>query len=153
MARPTLITDELVTRVRSAVLSAQSLEAVAAELGIARRTLFNWLERGEAEQPPESDALFVRFAAEFRQAEADLEQELLDHVKGDAGKKGEWSRFAWVLERRFPARWGSKQRVEHTGADGGAIQVDDARARLLAAVARRFDRSGESGGDREPQSP
>jgi hypothetical protein len=149
--RPTLLSPELIARVRPAVVSAQSMEAIAAELKISRSTLFEWLSRGERPDAPEGDALFVSFALAFREAEAELEQTLLDKVTGEDGKKGEWSRFAWVLERRFQTRWGSKQRIEHTGAEGGAIQIDDARAKFMALLDRHASKGGASEDRREPE--
>ncbi len=149
--RPTLLSLELIARVRPAVISAQSMEAIAAELKISRSTLFEWLSRGERPDAPDSDELFIRFALEFREAEAELEQTLLEKVTGTAGAKGEWSRHAWVLERRFPTRWGSKQRIEHTGAEGAPIQIDDARAKLMALIDRRAPKGGASEDRREPE--
>lgn len=150
MARPTLITDELCEQVRPLVASGLSFEAVAARLGIGRRTLFDWLARGEADDPPEADALFVRFAAAVREGEAELEATMLASITGDSGKRGEHGRFAWVLERRFPTRWGSKQRVEHSGPEGGPIQVD--AGKVLASLARLAgDGSADSDAD-EPET-
>lgn len=95
-----------------------SYEAVAAELGVSRRVLFDWLARGEAAEAPESDDLFVQFALAVRKAEAELERKLLADVRGAKGKKGEYNRFAWVLERRFPTRWSAKHQLEHSGEVG-----------------------------------
>ncbi|MDP3937833.1 MAG: hypothetical protein Q8R92_06825 [Deltaproteobacteria bacterium] len=35
----------------------------------------------------------------------------------------EWTANAWHLERKHPERWGRKERVEHTGKDGGPIDA------------------------------
>ena len=43
---------------------------------------------------------------------------MVANVTGEGGKKGEWSRFSWMLERRFPTRYGAKQRIEHSGEVG-----------------------------------
>ncbi len=148
--RPTKIEFAMVEKVKLLVIEGLSFESIAAELGIVRSTLFEWLDRGEAEDKTDDDELFVSFARAFRQAEAELERNTLAKIKANNGTN--WQRFAWVLERRFPTRWGSKQRVEHTGADGGAIQIDDARARLMALLDRHASKGGAGEGSSEPQS-
>lgn len=35
----------------------------------------------------------------------------------------QWGAAAWLLERRFPERWGRRDQVEHTGRGGGPIEV------------------------------
>lgn len=132
MARPSLITEEHVDRARAEVASGVSFEAVASRLGIGRSTLFEWIKRGEESDDPED--IYARFAAEVRAGESDFEASMVESVTGESGKKGEWPRFSWMLERRFPTRYGARQKIEHTGADGGAIKVD--AGKLLASLSR-----------------
>ncbi|MBL8684408.1 MAG: IS1 family transposase [Myxococcales bacterium] len=148
--RPTKIEFAMVEKVKLLVVEGLSFEAIAAELGVSRRTLFEWLERGEAVDAPEGDELFVTFALAFRQAEAELERKTLGKIA--ASKPVQWQRFAWLLERRFPTRYGAKQRIEHTGAEGAPIQIDDARARLMALLDRHAPKGGAGSGSSEPQS-
>jgi hypothetical protein len=44
---------------------------------------------------------------------AESETALVAHINR-AGDKS-WQAHAWLLERRFPERWGRKDRLEHTG--------------------------------------
>lgn len=136
MPRVSIITEDQVTRVRECVATGASFEAVAARLGIGRRTLFDWLARGEslAADAPDGERIYERFAEAVRQGEADFEATMMDKIVGAEGKKGEHSRFTWMLERRFPSRWGAKQRIEHSGPEGGVIQVD--AGKVLASLAR-----------------
>lgn len=134
------------TEVRALVASGLSFDAVAARLRIGRSTLFEWLKRADEED--DATSIYARFAAEVREGEADFEDSMVANVTGEGGKKGEWSRFSWMLERRFPSRYGAKQRIEHSGPEGGAIQVEDARAKLMDLLSRRAPDSGagEGGG-------
>lgn len=50
----------------------------------------------------------------------------------------------WRLERRHPEQWAPRQRVEHTGADGGAIQVDVAQRAAELADALRAQANGRA---------
>lgn len=144
MPRPSIISERHVAEVRALVASGLSFDAVAARLRVGRSTLFEWLKRADEEDDDAS--LYARFAAEVREGEADFEAKMVANVTGESGKKGEWGRFSWMLERRFPSRYGAKQKIEHSGADGGAIQIDDARARLLDLLSRRAPDSGAGEG-------
>lgn len=128
----------MVSAVAPLIADGLSYEGVAAELGVSRRVLFEWVARGEAADAPESDDLYVQFARAVRKAEAELERRLLNDMRGAQGRRGEYNRYAWVLERRFPTRWGSKQRIEHTGAEGGPVHVVE-RVPVLFIPAKKPD--------------
>lgn len=152
MPRPTLLNDELVQKAREVVATGASFDAVAARLGVGRRTLFDWLTRGESisEDAPESEQLYARFAVAVRQGEADFEATMRDKIVGAEGRKGEWSRFSWMLERRFPSRYGAKQRIEHSGPEGGAIQID--AGKILADISRLAGDGPSDSDASEPES-
>jgi hypothetical protein len=46
-----------------------------------------------------------------------------------------WQPAAWFLERRFPAEFALKNRLEVTGEDGGPVQVEERAARIAAEAA------------------
>ena len=50
----------------------------------------------------------------------------------NAGKT-QWQASAWRLERKHQDRWGKRSEVkaEVTGKDGGAIEIESARSKLL----------------------
>lgn len=135
-------------KARGEFASGLSFEAVAARLGIGRSTLFEWLKRGE-EADDRSD-IFARFASQARAGEADFESSMVANVTGADGKKGEWARFSWLLERRFPTRYGAKHKIEHTGADGGVIQID--AGQVLASLARLAGDGPADSNSGEPES-
>lgn len=123
MSRRTKLEFSMVEAVAPLIADGLSYEGIAAELGVSRRVLFDWIARGEAPDAPADDELYVQFALAVRKAEAALERKLLADMRGAAGKKGEFNRFAWILERRFQTRWSAKQRIEHSGPEGGPVSV------------------------------
>jgi hypothetical protein len=36
----------------------------------------------------------------------------------------DWHAAAWRLERKYPGRWGRRERIEHSGPDGGPIKTE-----------------------------
>ncbi|MBM3268913.1 MAG: helix-turn-helix domain-containing protein [Candidatus Sericytochromatia bacterium] len=101
MGRPSKLTPEAAEIVATAIRAGASREAAAAQAGIARSTLYDWCKRGES-----GDEQFTWFSDTLKKAEADLEAKALAHILEAAGKS--WQAAAWLLERRFPDRWGRR---------------------------------------------
>lgn len=106
----------------------------AAQARIAPSTLARWLDEGrrEVETHEDEDAPFdplnprrgelsevAEFWLDFEAAQAAREDALEQSVLaiGDAAD------LRWILERRYPRRWSSKQSVEVSGKDGGPIET------------------------------
>ena len=118
-------------RVKAVLLALEwgaTMEQAAEAAGIARRTIYNWMDRGENEVT----GPFAEFLHAKRAAEAIAEARALAIIQR-AATGGEpitktrrapapdgtiaetitaglslpdWKAAAWLLERRWPARWG-----------------------------------------------
>ena len=77
-----------------------------------------------------------------------------------AAGEGNWQAAAWWLERRFPERWGRRERVDAT-VRGGVAPVDESRVdmskltdeELVAFEAMYKKILAPSGPGREERSP
>lgn len=69
----------------------------------------------------EPDKLGLYFLEQREQAEAGFEQHHIANINQHSIET--WQASAWMLERKFPERYG-RQRLEITGADGGAVKLD-----------------------------
>ena len=49
--------------------------------------------------------------------------------------RGSWQAAAWLLERKDPKHFGKQERIEHTGKDGGPIQLSQLDAALAKGAA------------------
>ena len=72
------------------------------------------------------------------------------HVLSTNSHEFDWRASAWRLERKFPDRWGRRERTELSGPDGGPIQVehdvnikDELSARILGTIDRRRSRDDD----------
>ena len=78
---------------------------------------------------------------------ADAMMQALDMVQS-AMKDGKWQAAAWLLERRWPEKFG-RQRHEITGADGGPVEVQTDEAQKvkdrLNKIADRLRNEGVMG--------
>lgn len=111
--RPTKLTPEVQQRVVDAIRGGNYREVAARWAGIGERTLQAWMvgrkphhrefQRAvlEAEQAAE-----IRAVALLMQAAASDP----DHAK-------------WWLERKFPSRWGRRERIEHAGVNGMPLRI------------------------------
>jgi transposase len=73
----------------------------AKRAGIARRTLNNWLRRGQSGVP--RDAEYVDFARAVAKAEQDAVARCVALIQTAA--KDDWRAAAWYLEHKFPEDW------------------------------------------------
>src|SRR5215211_6194992 len=138
--RPRKLTAKRQKAIVDAVRTGAHREQAAEAAGISRRSLQNWLARGElgGEQP------YRRFAEAVREAEAQAELESLRTIE-KAAAEGDWRARAWVLERRWPQRWGRQTRTEVTGPDGAPVELSglDVLGDLSKLSARELDQLAE----------
>jgi transposase len=143
--RPTKISPEIQKKIVEAITRGNYTETAAALAGISKDTFYAWLKKGARQKK----GPFKEFSDAVDRAQAEAEAmdlvrievaangrptKLLRDEKGNIifDEKGkpiimersvypDWTAAAWRLERRFPERWSSKARIEHTGKDGGPI--------------------------------
>lgn len=97
------ITAEI-TRCIVDALGAGHYREVACKLaGIDRRTLLNWLKRGQRERSGVYRDLYLA----VEQAEAKAEVFHLKNIETASAKN--WFASAWFLERKHPERWGKRE--------------------------------------------
>lgn len=121
MGRPTSLTPEVERRILSALRGGNYREAAAQAGGVHRHTLRNWIVRGEAGEEP-----YAAFLAAVEKAEAFAERRLLKLIK--VGLEG-WQSKAWIMERRWPSRWGGRVRSA----------VNDELAAIMKRIEEKLD--------------
>ncbi|MNS51706.1 hypothetical protein D3C72_843960 [compost metagenome] len=131
--RPTIISDAIVKQIEQALLSGAFVETACDFAGISRETFYAWLKRGAAERN-RRDALkkpidklkgkelereiarrreedpYLRFSDTVKKTQADAEVGLLAQIASHG--KESWQANAWILERKFPDRYGVKRKVQ-----------------------------------------
>jgi hypothetical protein len=134
-----MLTPKLREDLLKMIVAGNYIETAAAYVGIAQQTLREWMRRGEREaqrlysdpdaRPIKSEGKYLEISQAIRQAQA--ESEVRDVVLIGRAAQEQWQAAAWRLERRYPDRWGKKERHEVTGANGGPVQFEEIRERLL----------------------
>lgn len=120
LARPTKLTKKIQEDICRAVRAGNYIETAAAHVGINKTTLYDWMKRGAREKEriaknprarvKKSEEPYVEFSNAIEKALADAEVRDVAIIANAA--KENWTAAAWRLERKFPERWGRKERVQ-----------------------------------------
>ena len=135
MARPSKFTAEVRQKIVNAVRGGNTRDVSARLAGVSEATLYNWLERGRRE----TKGQFREFYEAVQTADAEAEVEAVLRIRQAAiggqlvsqktttrtNRDGEtvtrteetytrpeWQAAAWLLERKYPGRWGRRDRLE-----------------------------------------
>lgn len=79
--------------------------------GITEDAFYKWMQKGR-----EGREGYDQFVVEVEKAQAQGEIERLNRIS-DAAINGNWQADAWYLERRYPERYGKKDRVDVGGTE------------------------------------
>lgn len=111
------LTPDIQARICDAIRKGATIETAAVYAGIVKDTLYQWLKKGRAAK----SGGYFDFVVALEHALADCEVQDLDTIL--VASKEYWQAAAWRLERRYPDRYGRRQRVEHATPDGKAFPV------------------------------
>jgi hypothetical protein len=112
--RPSLLSEELMKKLCDLIRSGVYVKTACQIVGIGTATYYEWMKRGRIEE----SSVFSKFLDSIKKAEAEGEGALVLGIRKDES----WQSKAWLLERKYPDRWGRKDKIEHEG--GMKIKVD-----------------------------
>ena len=115
--RPTKLTPEVQATIVNALAAGTYLETAASAAGVERHTLNAWLKNGAQCK----SGVQREFSTAIKKALASAELRFGATIA--IASQSQWQAAAWMLERRYPARWGRIERHEMTGEGGGAIEI------------------------------
>ena len=117
MGRPGKLTPETHKAIVDAVRAGNYAETAAMAAGITPATFYNWTARGrEAKQ-----GIYFEFLDAIEKAKASAE--IRDVALIERAATDTWTAAAWMLERKFPARWGRREKLEVAGDGGGPVKI------------------------------
>lgn len=98
-----LLTPAVHAAIVESIRGGNYIDMSAAAAGICRKTFYNWMHLGEADDATEP---YLSFASDVRKAEAESEADAVKVLH--AAKYEDWKASEVFLKRRFPKRWGDK---------------------------------------------
>lgn len=111
MAPKSKLTENTQATIVRSLRAGNYVETAAAAAGISKSTLYDWLRRGARAK----SGAHKEFADAVANAQAEGEQSMVAIIAAAAGNQ--WQAAAWHLERKFPDKWGRRQRIEHGVSD------------------------------------
>ncbi len=104
---------------------------MAAEyVGINKGTYYEWKQRGHDDKAAGKSSIYAEFADAVKKAESHAEARAVTLIQQAMPKN--WTAAMTYLERKFPDRWGRRDRTEISGPAGGPIQVQPVLASQLS---------------------
>ena len=126
MPRPTKLNAKRAQQICDYVAQGHTREVAAQACGIVSTTLYRWMKRGER-QP---DGPCGEFCRALKRADLEAELACLRQIK-EAAQHGDWRAAAWMLERRYPEKWG-RRRARRDESEGELTVRSKAYERLVA---------------------
>ena len=105
----------------------------------------------------EREALYLEFFGAVTKGAADGEMAAAARIH--AASQTTWQAAAWLLERRYPDKWGARHRLEHTGKDGGPVKTEQKttltveQANEIVRLARQADERSQLAEERTGEQP
>lgn len=149
--RPVKLTPELQNEICKVIRAGNYIETAAAFAGVSKQTLYNWMRKGRQAK----SGKYREFLDAVKKALA--ESEVRDVMIIAKAAEENWQAAAWRLERKFPDRWGRKDRIdanlEHSGnithrhIDLSSLSMEELEA--LEKIAARIQSNDELMDDEE----
>jgi len=117
--RRSKLTNTAIDVIAKGVRFGLTYEQAANAAGVSAATFYNWKKKAE-----DGDPRFLEFLEALKQAEGEGEYLLAATIAQAAQlDPSQWRAAAFILERRFPERWGRVTRLEAAMLETGAIDM------------------------------
>jgi len=122
IGRPTKLNKAVAAKILKELERGAPIEAAAPLAGISRRTFYDWVQRGAralaaeeaGKEVPDEEKPYAEFCTAVEQVRSEWETRQLEGIEAaaEAGPQ-HWTARAWLLERRFPDKYGRRDRMDH----------------------------------------
>lgn len=106
MGKQTELTSDIRQKIVAAIGAGNFYEVACSLAGIQTETFYQWLAFGEEGQ----SEIYQSFAEEVKRAEAIAEAKRLQVIV--EASVSNWQAAKWLLEKRFPHKWGKSKKQE-----------------------------------------
>ena len=115
----TKLTEEKIQLASKLIGAGNTIQTIFGALGISKQTWYNWLNKGEKAK----SGIYRELWEEVQKAESRAETRYVTIIAQAAEEN--WQAAAWWLERKYPERWGRKDKVDLSAdKDGFKVVVE-----------------------------
>ncbi len=111
------LNDEMIDKIAGIIASGNYVKTACDIVGIAETTYYDWMQKGKAGKKP-----YVKLSEAIKKAEAVAEAKRVQTIL--EASEEQWQAAAWYLERRYPDRWGKKERIDMEHAGSVSVKVE-----------------------------
>ena len=115
IGRPPKLTPEMIEQNCDLLIEGSTIARSAVITGVSESTIYRWLAIGKSEGP---EPIYVELVARVGEAIESSEFELLQRMRIAGSKPDHWRATAWMLERRFPEKYGKNVSAQDGGQSG-----------------------------------
>lgn len=113
------ISKEKIELASKLIEAGNTIQTIFGALGISKQTWYNWLHKGENAK----SGMYRELWEEVQKAESRAETRYVSIIAKAAPEN--WQAAAWWLERKYPERWGRKDKVDLSAdKDGFKVVVE-----------------------------
>lgn len=132
MGRKPKLTRKLIEDAEKLIKLGNYNTTVCQYLGIHQSTWYKWLKEGEKAK----SGLKKEFFERIKSAESHAEIRNVQLIQQSANES--WQAAAWYLERKFPDRWGKKEKVDANVNHSGSINKNIDLSQLSVEELRKL---------------
>jgi len=118
VGRLTKLTAEVQEKIVQAIRAGNYAEIAAGYAGIGTTTFYRWMQQGWEQ----ASGRCREFREAVKAAEREAEVRAVAIVQQHMPSK--WQAAMTYLERKFPERWSRREKLEHSGPEGGPVEVE-----------------------------
>ena len=105
------------------VLKGNYITTVCKSVGISPKTYYYWKKKGEQGIEP-----YKTFYERVTEAEAQAEMDILNVIYTNAIDQGNWLSSAWILERKYPNRFGKREQMALATDNNFELKISSAKS-------------------------
>lgn len=122
-AHPQKLNRTVCDKIVEGVLKGNYVSTVCQSVGINRSTYYDWKKKGKQGIEP-----YKQFYDRVTEAEAQAEMDILNVIYTNAIDEGNWVSSAWILERKYPDRFGKREQMALATDNDFKLEISTAKS-------------------------
>lgn len=118
--RPSKLSYERQEQIASELEQGKSLNSAARKAGVTPQTVFNWLDRGQAEKEQDAENAYTEFLERITRAKGYGEDFYFNLALELAKENGDHRFIASLMKQRYPDSWGETE----TGVESDGVTIN-----------------------------
>jgi hypothetical protein len=120
---PRKLTRVVCDKICEGVLKGNYITTVCKSVGIHPQTYYSWKKKGEQGIEP-----YKQFYDRVTECEAQAEMDILNVIYTNAIDQGNWLSSAWILERKYPNRFGKREQMALATDNDFKLEISTAKS-------------------------